>query len=266
MKEIIFFGHFDIGEKCTSKTKHLLDEVKHLEEDFIVLVGDIGVDVKFINYIQGGIDGLYNTYLQRFQCANSTCIRDQIITSYDDFLKSVDASQYEMIKKEILVRNPILLDELMTDNPPKTSTSELRSIIKDVIDEQIIPQRLAIYGLKNVVVVSERNLRNVVSQRLKKKRNKNWIGIIDKRQILTENENPSCRGIMFALFEKLVTMGYREITFFIEFKHLSAITKGWLLFQYNQHKLLYLDGKLSLKKITTDKNTAKKKKALLAKV
>ncbi len=91
-----------------------------------------------------------------------------------------------------------------------------------------------------------------MTRRQKAKRAKNWTSIkgylnngdgvwIKQEQIINEKHNPLCRGIMFALHEKLWNLGYLNMYFMIEQRHFSSVKKSADLFLSSYNDLNYLN-------------------------
>jgi len=232
--------HFEVGEKKPTIDKY--HKIFNSNDDVSILVGDIGILNKLLIYSQGGMDSLAKDYLTRLQCSTSNCIRMQLPTNYERANEIIDENFYisilERLRKDepkILVKmeNGLRLDEL--------SISIVRKILSDVIDTYYtVPLVNTLSTSKrSVVIVFEKNLRNIVSQRYKKSRSRNWIDKIPKQYTLSHDGSPLCKGILCAYFEKLSLLGYKDIQVILDNIYIHSFIKAWVLFDSSQHKIDY---------------------------
>lgn len=254
--KILFAGHFDIGEVFSDESKILIKEARKNHVDYAVLIGDIGMEYKFIDFLTGGFEKLVEYYLTRYECSGSNCIRTQLTSSKAEINNIICKKTYHDLENAFKSEHPVLLKLIKHSGTiEKEVIEKIKAFLKTQMDTVIIPNRLREYDLKGkVLVFKERNLRNKVSQRLKKSRQKNWNYFMHPKLVLNENNNPVCRGILFAFFEKINELGYQKIDFSIEQKHFKAISTAWFFFESYQSKIHYLNTTLSAGKFITPIN------------
>ena len=256
-KTLIFTGHFDVGERLTESTQYIVDEAKSMNGDIVVLVGDIGVADKIIAYIKDGVNGVVDIYKKRLFSCQSACVLEQLpkhnvenIIDEEFFVESTG-----FLKEKF----PVLFHKIEANS--NYNIAEFNRILNKYIIKQAIDKRIKEYDFTNrkVYVYTEKSLRNLVTKRTKIKTNatRTWTTLksfvagsngvyIDGEQIVNKNNNPVCRGIMFAFYEKIFQLNYDSIIHLIEKRHYRSIKKGFDLFQKNYKDLRYLNIKTNI--------------------
>lgn len=240
---IVFCGTFDIGEVLQEAQLETVAAAKKTPGDLAVMVGDIGLAEKLGNYIRLGYEGVATIYQRRLQCAISGCVSSQL-PQLHEIKNLVDESAFVRMQN-MLRRADSALEKALKHTPVDMTDEEylkLHSKFTFILREKIIPfmvaERLAAYGLNpNTLIFSERKLRNKVQFRTraeKKHQSESWLHLFDEAEkkngwlylLLTEVETskgvPACRGIMLALFEEVVALGYsRMYQFYLKKQYLS---------------------------------------------
>lgn len=246
--KIIFTGHFDIGEKLNDSARTLVQRAAHLPDKKIILIGDIGVEDKLNAFVRKGLEGIVLTYHLRHHCAETECVLAQLPKTEKEIIETIDLNQYEQMVDIMKNKYPDILSGLKKNEP--TALSEFKKIRNDFLVNQLIQDRVQLYGLnaEETILVKEKSLRNRVGRRVKKGSGKSWSqfsgfvkdenGVkLNDEIIVNANQKPVCRGIIFALHELVAEKGFTEIDYFIEERHRSLIEKGWQLFDLcNQQK------------------------------
>jgi len=266
--KLIFTGHFDVGEKPNDNILTLVEEAKNIEGDIVVLAGDIGVEERLVAYITKGIRGIVDIYNKREFSCKSSCILEQLPKN-NQIENIIDIEFFEKTADYVKKDSPGLYKSILN------GTFNEAKLIK-ILNEKIIPEeiekRLSIYNFenRNLWLVKEKNLRNIVTKRTKKKTQpkKTWRVISDFHEnykgtfingemIKNEKDIPLCRGIMFAFYEKVLEKGYNSIVHLVENRHYRSIKKGLDLFLEYYQELPYIKGLLEGKFIKMN-NTMKK--------
>ena len=274
---IVFTGHFDIGEKLTDLQLQMVEDsrdcVNKTDSRLAVFVGDIGLPLKIFAYMTSGIEELKNIYRFRKEqadCDGSQCMLQQL-PDENRLSELIDTDQYEAIIDWLSRIHPELYNNLTKlassgvepgeDTAEGKNAQKVMSQLTKVTREEIVPkmvaERIDQYRLNdvNVLTYSERDLRNRVMQRTKTKaraeKKKTWRQINDfakegrsvricRNEIVNNRGNPVCRGIMLALFEKVVGDGYTSIDSYYSENQKSAVIQAQSLFQIVSKKLPHL--------------------------
>ena len=228
---IIFAGHFDFGEKITEKYSMSIDEAIKLKKDIAILVGDIGPSQKLGAYIMHGAEGVKNVYIKRAECITSLCVHSQL-PKKEELEDIIDEEQYRKSASILMKNSPMIFNLLKTvsvdvKNPEYLKIQDkFTKIIREKIIPEIVKDRLEAYGIIGRCswrLYSERNMRNIVSRRLREDKPNNWLALINKikaedrqldilmKSIEKTRGMPACRGIMLALYEKIAMEGYAKI-------------------------------------------------------
>ena len=248
-KQLIYVGHFDIGECYSKKTEKLINQAKTMEGDIIVLVGNIGVENKIITYINQGIEGLRTLYEERLNSCTSICQLHQLPKNTEEIHKIIDLEFYEettlFLKKEHLK----IYNSIKNNSHYK---EDLTSILNKVIVPQTIQKRIDSYGFtmdRKIIIEKEKYLRNRVKNKTKNDAPWTEIGsfeengkgtFIGSTQIISTQKVAICRGIMFSLYEKIWLTKYTKIIHFLEKKHERSTKKGFEFFEKYYRELDYL--------------------------
>lgn len=249
---ISLVGDFDFGEKLNPITIDLIDLAREdSSTDFAVLIGDIGIRQKIEVYLKFGIEGIQQLYLHRLKCVKSYCAFSQLPRNMNEIKALIDPSHYE------LARNLIA----------KYEDADIVEVIDKKILPSIIAKRLESYNLPdNSLILSERNIRNIASARMKRSQGKSWRHIKDfrltkegvfigGRRFTNEKRMPICSAIIFSLNEYIAQLGYQQVNYYIMLKQFSAVSKGWLVFERYQKQLPYLINTIESAKIISNENS-----------
>ncbi len=249
-KQLIFVGHFDIGEKYNDDMKNLIKEANRTEGDILILVGDINIENKIASYIQNDIEGLKLLYEKRLNSCNSVCTFSQLPKNEKEIYNIIDIDFYENVIIFLKNKYPKLFEKIKNNNEYK---DDLTEIVHKHILPKTIQQRIDDYNFssnKKIIIENEKNLRNRVKRRTSY--NKHWSNISDFKsndkgvfigdtQIISATNSPLCRGIMFALHEKIWMTNYEKIIYFLENRHERFVKKGLEFFQKFYKELPYLN-------------------------
>lgn len=259
---ITFVGHFDIGERLGSELSRLVLEAHNIPGKKIVLVGDIGVYDKLYAFIRKGLAGVVFHYHYRQYCAETECLLAQLPKSEADILNVFDEEQYDFMASYIQKSHPEIYFSIK--NHKEKDARVLQNCDLNKLIESIIEQRLKQYNFvsEDIIVVSERYLRNLVGRRIKPDGKKSWtklqgftknsLGVkIGDELITSGNNNPLCRGIMFAFNEYISDLGYTNVNYLLEDRQQGFVKKGWELFQLHRKELNHLKSTVNEIQITT---------------
>ena len=201
VKNIIFAGHFSLGEKRTPAQIKTIEEALKLEGDLGIVVNDIGFRRRLIYascYGEGSLP---------MRCTKPSCgmSRSKIATEIE-----VNLEEYSLARELFLKNYKKNIFEAETDK-------EAPKIIKKEVIPSLVELRLKAYGVsipKNRIFL-ETKLRNYAGDRLKRARFKNnsgWISYLkDFPFSLSSDSTPNCRAIMLASYEKAANLGYNKI-------------------------------------------------------
>ena len=225
-KTIIFTGHFTVGEKIQPVHLATVGEAKKLKGDLAILVNDIDFKRKVVYYRMGGKELVEKHCGKRIKCGTTKPLC--LLPQFDEIRGMIDWKVFD----DAL----IALDK-----------AEGRS--KDhILAKQVIPciinhylQRQGIAD-KKVQIFTEREMRNIVSTRLKKDRGKkpsSWITPLADADINNEIKAnisgiPTCGGILLALYEKIADLGYEKIIQLYAREDKKAILNGIRLYKILQ--------------------------------
>jgi len=258
MKSIAFAGHFDVFEKPTETQQRTIDD--SLKTELAILVGDIGVAEKLAAYIKGGVEEVKDNYRFRKEDCSSNCVLSQL-PSEEELDEIIDKTQYEKAIEILKQQNKTIYNKLKETEVE--GLGELRTEYSRIVREHITPElvnnRLTSYGITDVKLYSERQMRNIVTRRTMNRskprfKKKSWRQIdsfietgkqvrLGPMEIVNERGNPVCRGIMLALYETLTTQGYEKITQLYPTEHHGALTKAQVLFETVKEQLPQTKGK-----------------------
>lgn len=262
---VTFVGHFDIGERLSDELMQLIEEARTIPGKKIVLVGDIGVYDKLYAFIRKGIDGVIFHYHYRQYCAETECLLSQLPENEQAILETFDENHYTYMASSLQKTHPEIYSTIK--NQKGTDSSILQNCDLDELIQTIIEQRLKKYNFnaEEVILVSERYLRNLVGRRIKPEGNKSWTqlsGFVKNNEglrlgnelITSGNKNPLCRGIMFAFNEYLSDQQYTNVHYYLEQRQQGFVKKGWALFNLYKNELNHLKSTVNEIQITTVKD------------
>ena len=171
---ITFVGHFDIGERLGNELSKLVLEAHNIPGKKIVLVGDIGVYDKLYAFIRKGLAGIIFHYHYRQYCAETECLLSQLPENEQAILETFDENHYTYMASSLQKTHPEIYSKIK--NQKGTDSSILQNCDLDELIQTIIEQRLKKYNFnaEEVILVSERYLRNLVGRRIKPEGNKSW--------------------------------------------------------------------------------------------
>jgi hypothetical protein len=252
-KEIVFAGHFELFEKITAKHKKTVEDAKKIKGDLAILIGDIGVSEKLEAFIESGTDGLKYIYQRRIDCAKSLCTISQL-PKPKSILKIVDIEQYKIAEK-VLKKYPDIMTyiENKKDSSNDKKYSKVYNKYLEVLKEEIIPilvnKNLMDLGMKEETkIYSERKMRNKVSKKMKSKEKGQWAKILFNTKdpiiyklfsrVEINHGNPSCRGILLALYQTIAEEGYIKIHQYYLEKHALSLIKAGFLYGLIRKKLV----------------------------
>jgi hypothetical protein len=262
---VTFVGHFDIGESLGGELIRLVEEARSVPGKKIILVGDIGVYDKLYAFIRKGIDGIIFHYHYRQYCAETECLLSQLPANEQAILATFDEDQYNYMASFIQKRHPEVYSRIKSQK--EKTPSILQNCDLDELIQSIIELRLRKYNFndEDVVLISERYLRNLVGRRIKPEGKKSWTQLnayvknndgvwLGNELITSGNNNPLCRGIMFAFNEYLSDQGYTDVHYYLEERQQIFVKKGWDLFNRYKNELNHLNSKVNKIQITTAQN------------
>jgi hypothetical protein len=258
MKEtIIFTGHINLGEKITPEIVNIVNKAKNENNKLLIFIGDIDFESKVINYIKKGKEGIIQNYLKRLECNDTGCVLSQLPKNEKEIDKNIDFNCYQEIEKYIFNKHNTLLNEMKNTDFKIDKNKKVYSIFKKIIDTEIKPMLIKKiidnYNVNNLIIITEKKIRNKVRHKLSLSRNKNWGQIIykknneifiDDNKIMNTKGNVLCRGIIFGLYEYIAENQYKEVKHFIEEKHFLSIYKGWELYVKFQSKIKHLNNNI----------------------
>lgn len=262
---VTFVGHFDIGESLGGELIRLVEEARCIPGKKIILVGDIGVYDKLYAFIRKGIDGVILHYHYRQYCAESECLLSQLPANEQAIRATFDGDQYNYMAAFIQKRYPEVYSGIKSQKEKKASILQncnLNELIQSIIDLRL---RKYNFNDEDVVLVSERYLRNLVGRRIKPEGKKSWTqlsGFVKNNEglrlgnewITSGNKNPLCRGIMFAFNEYLSDQQYTNVHYYLEQRQQGFVKKGWALFNLYKNELNHLKSTVNEIQITTVKD------------
>ena len=261
---ITFVGHFDIGERLGDDLQRLVLAAQNIPGKKVILVGDIGVYDKLYAFIRKGLAGVVLHYHYRQYCAETECLLAQLPKSEADILDIFDQEQYDFMASYIQKSYPEVYFSIK--NKIEKDARVLQNCDLNKLIESIVEQRLKRYNFvpEEVIIVSERYLRNMVGRRIKPQGEKSWtklhaftknnLGIkIGDELIASGNNNPLCRGIMFAFNEYISEQGYTSVNYLLEDRQQGFVKKGWDLFDMYRNELNHLKSTVKGIQITTMK-------------
>lgn len=241
-------GHFAIGEVMYAGHRATMAAAAREGVDLGILVDDVGVKEKVWHYLHGGKARLVESYRDRWQCAQRSCLRSylppptsapQVID--DEQLDFIVSQLGELVPEGLRYLERMPLASLSgTDRDLFTSVN--LALRRDIVP-QIVARRVAGYGLPHgisyfrnrrrllpgvVNIFSEQHLIGIVTKRTRSRyRNKedswrqlNQIFYRDPRsrtvmmgieEVVSEHGSPLCRGIMLALYQELGRAGYSHV-------------------------------------------------------
>ena len=149
MTNLIFAGHFDIGEKVNQVQKETIERAKVLDGDLAILIGDIGFALGLATYAKGGLDAVVEGYkirLVQADCNASKCIAAQL-PSVHEIPSIIDEAQYKKAIGILSERYESVLDSLRSGSVGEVK-AEYNKIIREEIVPELIKDRLTEYGLE----------------------------------------------------------------------------------------------------------------------
>ena len=259
---VTFVGHFDIGENLSDELMQLVVKARTEPGKKLILIGDIGVYDKLYAFIRKGIDGVIFHYHYRQYCAETECLLSQLPVNEQAILETFDEDQYNYMASYLQKTHPEIYSRIK--NQKETDPFTLQNCDLDELIQSIIELRLKKYNFnaEEVTVVSERYLRNLVGRRIKPEGKKSWTklsGFVKNNEgvrlgnelISSGNNNPLCRGIMFALNEYLSDQEYTGVHYYLEQRQQGFVKKGWDLFDLYKNELNHLKSTVNQIQITT---------------
>ncbi|MBN2306690.1 hypothetical protein JXD20_01780 [Candidatus Peregrinibacteria bacterium] len=223
---IIFTGHFCIGEKIRPVQVKTITEARRLEGDLALLINDIDFKRKVVYYQMGGKELVEKHYGKRIKCGTA-----KPLCSFPQFEEIKSVINWKDYKDALIILN----------KAGKESKDH-------ILNQQVIPRLINHYiqkqGLKNneIRIFTEREMRNIVSTRLKKDRSKkpsSWLTLLANAGIDNEikaniSKIPTCGGILLALYEKVARLGYKKIIQLYAKEDEAAILNGIRLYRILQ--------------------------------
>lgn len=238
-QSIVFGGHFDLGEHIREVHMRTITAARANAETILapvgILIGDIDFNQKVAAYIQQGIAGVKEAYRKRLARNPSGCVRAQI-PKETDLDKVIDEAQYSFAAALVEQKAPRLYHEVRTQplnvqDQEKTGTHQaLAHFIRNEVTIPLSAQRMFTYSLRQgqslpeVRLYSERELKNVVAQRIRPSRantDQSWKKLRESilspllcaflDEVSTKNGIPACRGIILALYEELTQDGFHHV-------------------------------------------------------
>ena len=225
-KTIIFAGHFCVGEKIQPVQAKTLSEAKKIKGDLAILVNDIDFKRKVTYYQMGGKKLVEKHYGKRIKCGTTKpfCSFPQ----FEEIKSVIDWKDFD--------------DALIALNKAKKKSKD------HILNQQIIPHLISHYikkqGLQDgeVRIFTEREMRNIVSTRLKKDRSNkpsSWLNLfkdigIDNEIKANISRIPTCGGILLALYERIAKIGYKKVIQLYAKEDKEAILNGVRLYKILQ--------------------------------
>lgn len=210
-KEIVFAGHFALGEKTTEAQKETIAEALKKNEKLGIVINDIGFRKRLWYY------ALYGEQQLVLRCSKPSCSmsRSKIATQLE-----IDVKAYNEARETL--NKHFGLNDLGISEFPRSDDQNYRSLVRSEIVPSLIKRRLREYevDIPSENIFLETTLRNVASMRLKNSRStgtKTWVPQIQRLGIehLVRSDDtlsPTCGAIMLALYEKVNEKGYNQIT------------------------------------------------------
>ncbi|MBS3078590.1 hypothetical protein J4218_00545 [Candidatus Pacearchaeota archaeon] len=202
VKNIVFSGHFSLGEKITDSERKTVEETIGINGDLALVVNDIGFRRRASYAFCWGVK------LLPLRCKKPACgmSRGQIAIETD-----LDESCYTKV---------IDLSKSHYDKDPFESEKdpEYTKLLKKIIISDLIKTRLNKYGISipDERIFLETSLRNLASDRIRRSRSKgdkSWASELEKLSLyLVNGTTPTCQAIMLALYEKVSSLGYTSVT------------------------------------------------------
>lgn len=199
--QIIFVGHFTVGEHLNDIQLKTIIEAKKQTGDLGIVVNDIDLKRRLQFFRIGGKDMVIRHYGNRKKCGTTKTLCE--LPEFQKIPDLIDWSFYEESLRTI-----------------DDAEEDMETVLRTQIIPAAIQARIVAYGLQStdITIYTERALRNYAADRLSRTRQlqRSWRAVLKEIGVLEELQAPIsgvpvCGALLLALYEQLAHTGYQHV-------------------------------------------------------